>query len=684
MTASSLPPDYLHRVYAGVLGKLIGVYLGRPFEGWTYQRIMEELGPIEYYVHDRLGVPLVVTDDDVSGTFGFVRALAEHGVSPDLSAEDIGKTWLNATIEQRSILWWGGNGNSTEHTAWLNLKRGIPAPRSGSIELNGEAVAEQIGAQIFIDGWAMVAPGNPALAAKLAEAAGSVSHDGESVYAAKLVAAMEAEAFVSSDIDHLIDVGLNYVPGNSLIARLIADIRGWHARNPDWRDTRALIEERYGYDKFPGNCHVVPNHALIILALLYAPLDFQRAMTIVNTAGWDTDCNSGNVGCLLGIMLGLAGLEAGPDWRGPLADRTLISTADGGYAINDAARVAYDLVDLGRQLAGEAPLTPPKDGAQFHFTLPGSVQGFTAQPGSAQRDLLTVAQEEYAGAGTLAMRFHGLAPGRIASVSTPTFAPPEVVQMRTYDLQATPLVYPGQTIAARVLADADNVGSLKVRLRLTVYGRDDVLVTRDGPEVEVAAGSDTTLRWTVPDLDGQPVQAIGLALSAAGARAEGVLRLHHLRWDGTPSVSLHRPKDPSDFWRRAWVNGVSFFSKNFPAAFRLAQDRGEGIIIHGTRQWTDLAVSSRLLVHLGATAGLAARVQGLRRYYGLVLESGDRIRLIRARDDQRTVLAEAVCRWSLEQAKHLELQVVGTRLIGLVDGVKTLEVDDTDPRASAS
>lgn len=30
-----LPSDYYQRVYAGVLGKLIGVYLGRPFEGWT-------------------------------------------------------------------------------------------------------------------------------------------------------------------------------------------------------------------------------------------------------------------------------------------------------------------------------------------------------------------------------------------------------------------------------------------------------------------------------------------------------------------------------------------------------------------------------------------------------------------------------------------------------------------------
>lgn len=36
-----LPSDYESRVYAGVLGKLIGVYLGRPFEGWTYEKIMQ-------------------------------------------------------------------------------------------------------------------------------------------------------------------------------------------------------------------------------------------------------------------------------------------------------------------------------------------------------------------------------------------------------------------------------------------------------------------------------------------------------------------------------------------------------------------------------------------------------------------------------------------------------------------
>src|ERR1700758_5100107 len=96
----STPTDYLERLYAGVLGKLIGVYLGRPFEGWTYERILKELGPINYYVHDRRDVALrnhqlVVTDDDIAGTFAFPRALADNNYPRQLTAEQVGHAWLN-------------------------------------------------------------------------------------------------------------------------------------------------------------------------------------------------------------------------------------------------------------------------------------------------------------------------------------------------------------------------------------------------------------------------------------------------------------------------------------------------------------------------------------------------------------------------------------------------------------
>ncbi len=194
-----------------------------------------------------------------------------------------------------------------------------------------------------------------------------MSDDGAAVDAAKLWAAMEAEAFVSRDVERLIEVGLRRSHRTARSRRWIADIRDWRKRYPDWRETREAIEDRYGYDKHPGHCHVIPNHALMIMALLYAPNDFALAQTIVCTSGWDTDCNAGNVGCLMGAMLGLEGINAQGKWRGPLADRMLISSADGGDAINDAVRVSARLVDLGQN--SRAPLPSPRRGAGLSSTF---------------------------------------------------------------------------------------------------------------------------------------------------------------------------------------------------------------------------------------------------------------------------------------------------------------------------
>ena len=74
---------------------------------------------------------------------------------------------------------------------------------------------------------------------------------------------------------------------------------------------------------------------------------------VTNTSGWDTDCNSANVGCIMGILDGLAGIDSGPDWRGPVADRMYLPTAEGGRGIFDAVRQAYLLAEIGRRLAGE-------------------------------------------------------------------------------------------------------------------------------------------------------------------------------------------------------------------------------------------------------------------------------------------------------------------------------------------
>ena len=208
----------------------------------------------------------------------------------------------------------------------------------------------------------------------------------------------------------------------------------------------------------------MPNDALIILALLHGEGDFQRSLKIVNTCGWDTDCNSGNVGCLMGIRGGLAAIDAGPDWRGPVADRIYLPTSDGGRCITDALAETYRIVNMGRALAGEEPVAKDRV-ARFHFHLPGSVQGFRPDESAEARGIATVENVSDGcdpGSRRLAIRYRHLATGRAARVATPTFTPPDAINMGGYGVCASPTLYSGQEVAAWLEADAANTQSVRM------------------------------------------------------------------------------------------------------------------------------------------------------------------------------------------------------------------------------
>ena len=676
---ATIPNDYFERVYAGVLGKIIGVYVGRPFEGWTHDRILTELGEIQFYVHEHLNKPLIVIDDDISGTFAFLRAMPDHGVGLELTAEQIGQTWLDYLIENQTILWWGGMGMSTEHTAYLRLKAGIPAPQSGSIALNGKVVAEQIGAQIFIDGWGLICPGDPERAADLAQRAASVSHDGEAIYGAQIVAALVAQAFVEPDIATLLDVATGLIPDASLIYRVIQDVREWHARYDSWYEAFQQIVMHYGYDKYGGNCHMIPNHAVVILALLYSEGNFGRGMTVVNTAGWDTDCNSGNVGCVLGVAHGLAGLDAGPAWRGPVADRMYLPTADVGQAVTDAATEAYRVASVGHALWGDA-LPAPKQGARYHFELPGSVQGWVPEDSPECRGVVAldnVTGHSLYGERSLALHLHALAPGRRARVQRETF--PNLAASGGYRMVASPTLFPGQTLRARLVADAENPQDVQGRLFVKAYGADDALFVVHGPEFTLAPGDDIETVWPVEAPAGCPIAWVGIDLTAV-ERVDGAVYLDWLTWGGAPHVRLDAPPHAGHRWLDAWTQACSAACTHPEDTYRLIQNEGRGLWLQGTRDWHDYTVTARLTANLARSMGVAARVQGLHRYYALELANGV-ARLVRERYG-RTVLAERPYDWSLYQPYRLALTVQGQRLIGSVNGQELFELNDASDLTS--
>jgi ADP-ribosylglycohydrolase len=472
---------------------------------------------------------------------------------------------------------------------------------------------------------------------------------------------------------------VSVIPADSTIARLIADVREWHAAEPDWRKTREKIAANYGYDKYVGACHMVPNHALIILALLYGADDFGASLMIANTAGWDTDCNSGNVGAILGIKNGLAGIDRSRyDWRGPVADRLYLATADGGRAITDAVRETYEIVNIARGLAGKAPLRP-KQGAKFHFELPGAVQGFTAD--GLGITVENVEGHSADGVRSLVIRWDDERPDTPVVATTPTFIPPEAIEMPGYTLLASPTLYPGQQVRARLTAHPGNAGPVEARLQITFYGEGDILQTLTGSPQVLAPGRAAILTWRIPDLVGAPVAAVGVAVEPAAAGA-GAVYLDWLTWDGAPDVTFVRPEWKGNLWRRAWVDGVDQFEGRWPEPYRISQNHGTGLISQGTADWRDYRVTADVTIFLAKNGGLAARVGGMRRWYALLLSDDGAVRLVKDREGTK-LLAEYPLPIELYRPYHLSLTVRGNRITAEIDGVRVADVVDEDEPLTA-
>jgi hypothetical protein len=563
---------------------------------------------------------------------------------------------------------------STEHTAYLRLKHGIPAPQSGSIELNGQTVAEQIGSQIFIDGWAMVCPGDPEKAVHLAGEAARVSHDGEAVYGAQVIAAMEAQAFVERDMDKLLDTAVSFIPRASLISELIDDLRGWHRQDrTDWRATFRKVEDKWGYSKYGGGCHMIPNHAIIILALLFGEDDFGKSLMIANTCGWDTDCNAGNVGCFMGIKNGLTGINSGADFRGPVADRLYLPSADGGRCISDAVREAYEVINIARELRGLKP-NFPDEGARFHFGMPGAVQGFMSEDGPETTGCARVENcpttdytpEAPEDSRVLVLHYEGCAPGRAARIATPTFTLPSALKSSGYGMMASPTLYPGQLVRARLLAPDTNKRSALAGLYARVYGPNDTLQTLRGYKILFAPGESHNVEWQIPDTGGYPVAEIGVEVG--GNSGAGTICLDWLDWKGAPCVRFSKPTGEGSAWRQAWVNACHDFRSGGIRSDRdyaIVQNTGEGMVTQGEIGWSDYSVQTEGHAQLVSSWGLLACVRGLRRYVGLILErtgNGTGVaRLMERYEDVTRTLDEALRRQNQPQPGAWSDGPVGAR-----------------------
>ncbi len=425
-----------------------------------------------------------------------------------------------------------------------------------------------------------------------------------------------------------------------------------------------------------------------MLGLLYGDDDFQKSLMIANTCGWDTDCNSGNLGCLLGIKNGLAGIDGSPvDWRGPVADRLYLPTADGGRAITDAVRETYHLVNSAYRLAGEAPPVTHRR------TEHGSISNCRAAcRDSGQKTLrrLKIANapgHSRSGTRSLAIRVKAAEDREPARIATNTFIPPDAINMPGYGLLASPTLYSGQTITAEMEADAGNEQPLSVHLYLEIYGPDDRPQRILGPGVRVEPGHRQTLSWRVPQTDRLPIFAAGVQISSLGK-----LYLDYLTWDEMADTEFGQPTSTKSLlWRKAWVNGVDHWEWWSGEPFRLVKNEGRGMASIGTRAWQDYRFNAVVRpAFLAVAGGIAVNVQGMQRFYALQVRRGG-VQLVKVLDGTQ-VLDEKPLAFELWQEIGLSLQATverattggeAVRLIARLDGETIFDlVDDKRPLLS--
>ena len=638
--------DILKKCYAGWLGKLAGIRLGAPIEGWTYEKIAKEVGEISGYIGD---LRRFAADDDSNGPMMFIRALNDYSLEP--TAEQIGRTWLEYTPYEHGMFWWGGYGVSTEHTAYMNLTNGIPAPRSGSIEQNGATVAEQIGGQIFIDTWGFVCPGDPETAAELAQKAASVSHDGNAMYGGMFVAAAIAIAYEENDIRKVVQKALKYIPDNCEYARCVRSVGIFYEECPDdWRDGFEYVKRNWGYDRYPGNCHVIPNAAVMALAMFYGEGDFSRTIEIACMCGWDTDCNAGNVGAILGVMVGIDGIDY-DKWRKTLNDGCAIASVMGCLNYLDAPWCARYLDDIARRLAGEESDGFDQYRRIYDFELPGSTHSFESEGGSVENAggcLKCVGEGEY-------------------KVFRRTYRTPQWYMDDRYAPEAVPEIFPGQSI--RVKLHGENATAALYAVDM-LSGK-----TIEGEKQEI--NGETELTLDIPSMDSACIERIGVICT-------GEVYIDEAEICGKPDYSVDCAKLPVEKHHSA-LYGVNQFS-HFKGVFDSGKNgiglscADRGAVFTGDIAWQDYAFNAVISPVTGGACEILVRAQGALRSIAVrISEMG--MSIVRT-DVDDTVLARCDHEYVCGNEYDITIECIGSTIKVSENGNELLSAECDLPRGA--
>ncbi len=267
--------SYRDRVMGCWIGKAIGGTLGQSFEGQD--------GPLDTDFYRPVPTEMVPNDDlDLQVVWAVTLAAGER---PRIASDSLTGAWLHHVefpFNEYGV-------------AKRNLREGLRPPETGSYD-NWFTCGE--GAAIRSELWACLAPKDPQTAARYAAFDAHVDHDGDGVFAAMFLAAMQSAAFGGGDVSTLLDAGLAVIPSDCGIARVVtATVEHVQAGLP-WTTARERILADFGSGDFTD---VRMNTGFVVLGLLHGQGDFEKSILITNNCGKDTDSSTASVGAVLGI-----------------------------------------------------------------------------------------------------------------------------------------------------------------------------------------------------------------------------------------------------------------------------------------------------------------------------------------------------------------------------------------------
>jgi ADP-ribosylglycohydrolase len=285
----SISPDILRdKIYGGWVGQICGASMGTAIEGYTHDALIHTFG-------DKLGTYLYkpsTINDDITYEIAFLLTYEEF--KQNITSKDIALKWV-AHIPF---------GWSAEYVALENLKRGIYPPLSGRI---ANPYQEWIGAQMRCMMQGLVSPGKPRKAARLAFLDSQISHSGNGIYGGIHSAVLTSLAFVYNKPRSMVKKSVEYIPEGTEFREVVSTVIRWCEELRDWEEVLRKVESHF---KEYNWVHLYPNTAGVITSLWFGESNFERTMKIIASFGYDVDCNAGEVGTVLGVIMGIDGIDS--------------------------------------------------------------------------------------------------------------------------------------------------------------------------------------------------------------------------------------------------------------------------------------------------------------------------------------------------------------------------------------